>query len=134
MSSVFQSLTAGCVGFVLVCSAISGDATPPGLLEGHLKILPFSEVDLADGETANTTTPQAYPQYPLVVLSGDGKREIARLTSDAQGNYRVELPPGDYVLDVHDRVRRHVRGKSKPFSVVSNQTVHVDLDVDTGVR
>jgi hypothetical protein len=134
MCSVFKLLTAGCVVFALVCSAVPSVAAPPGLLEGHLKILPFSEVDLAGGESTMTTAPQVYSTYPLVVLSSDGKREITRLTADAQGNYRVELPPGDYVLDVHDRVRKHVRAKPIPFSVVSNQTVHVDMDVDTGVR
>ena len=99
-----------------------------------MKILPSSEVELADGEITNATTPQVYPKYPLVVLSGDGKQEIARVTADAQGNYRAELPPGDYVLDVQDRVRKHVRGKPIPFTVASNHTVHVDMDVDTGVR
>src|SRR5437667_1445816 len=134
MSLDFKSLAAGCIGLALICSVASIHAAPPGLLEGHLKILPSSEVELADGEITNATTPQVYPKYPLVVLSGDGKQEIARVTADAQGNYRAELPPGDYVLDVQDRVRKHVRGKPIPFTVASNHTVHVDMDVDTGVR
>ena len=134
MSSVFQSLTAGCVGLALICSAVPSDAAEPGFIEGHLKILPLREVELADADNTKTATPQAYAEYPLVVLSRDGKREIARLTADADGHYRAELPPGDYVLDVHDRARKHVRTKPKPFTVVSNQTARVDIDVDTGVR
>jgi len=134
MSSVFQSLAASCVSVALICGAASIGAAPPGLLEGHVKIIALREVELADGENTKTTTPQAYSEYPLVVLSGDGKREIARLTADAQGNYRAELPPGDYVLDVHDRERKHARAKPKPFTVVSNQTVRVDMDIDTGIR
>jgi hypothetical protein len=134
MSSVFQSLAASCVGLALICGAASTDAAPPGLLNGHLKIISLREVELADGENTRTTTPQAYSEYPLVVLSGDGKREITRLTADAQGNYRAELPPGDYVLDVHERTRKHARAKPKPFTVVSNQTVRVDMDIDTGIR
>jgi len=134
MCSVLKLLTAGCVVFAVVCSAIPSVAASPGLVEGHLQILPFREVELADGENTKTTTPQAYSEYPLVVLSGDGKREIARLTADAQGNYRAELPPGDYVLDVHDRARKHARAKPKPFIVVSNQTVRVAMDIDTGIR
>jgi len=31
-------------------------------------------------------------------------------------------------------VRKHVRAKPKEFEVVSNQTVHVDIDIDTGIR
>lgn len=75
-----------------------------------------------------------YPEYPLVVLSRDGEKQVARVTADENGNYRVALPPGDYVLDVQDRRRRRVRATPQPFTVISNQTVHMDLNIDTGVR
>jgi len=44
------------------------------------------------------------------------------------------LPPGDYVLDVQRRAPGHVRAKPQRFTVVSNQTVRVDMDIDTGIR
>ena len=62
------------------------------------------------------------PNYPLIVVSRDGKKEVAPVTVDENGNYRVALPPGDYVLDVQDRRRRHVRTNPQPFTVVSNQS------------
>jgi hypothetical protein len=62
------------------------------------------------------------------------KKQIARVTADENGNYRVGLPPGNYVLDVQDRVRKRVRARPQPFTVVSNQTVRVDMDIDTGIR
>jgi hypothetical protein len=46
----------------------------------------------------------------------------------------VALPPGDYLLDVQDRARKHVRAKPQSFTVGSNQTVRVDMDMDTGIR
>jgi hypothetical protein len=67
-------------------------------------------------------------------LSSDGKKEIARVTADENGDYRVALPSGNYVLDVQGRARGHVRAKPQPFTVASNQTVRVDMDIDTGVR
>ena len=42
--------------------------------------------------------PETYADYPLIILSQDGKREIARLTVDKSGNYRIALPPGAYIL------------------------------------
>ena len=71
--------------------------------------------------------PESYTEYPLVVLSQENNKEIARVTADGQGNYRVPLPPGNYVLDVQDRVRKRVRTRPQPFSVVSNQIAHVDM-------
>ena len=63
-----------------------------------------------------------------------GKKEIMRITAGEQGNYRVALPPGDYVLDVQGRAPEHVCAKEQPFTVVANQAVRVDMDLDTGIR
>jgi len=102
-------------------------------MQGHLKILSPKPVDLGD-ENAATVTAENYADYPLLILSRGGKKEIARITANRNGNYRVELPPGDYVLDVQGRAPGHVRAKPQPFTVVSNQPVRVDMDIDTGIR
>jgi hypothetical protein len=125
-------LISACVSAVFVGSA-AVTAAPQGFLEGHLKIISFKEVELAD-ETPSKMAATNYADYPVVILSRDGKTEIARVTADETGNYRVGLPPGDYVLDIHDRRRRHVRAKPQRFTVASNQTVRLDMNVDTGVR
>ena len=122
-----------CVIVVCIFSVVAGTAAEsPGFVEGHLKIISPKEVELADGN-APAITAENYAQYPLIILSRDQK-QIARVTADANGNYRVALPPGDYVLDVQDRGRRHFRAKQQPFTVVSNQTVRVNMNIDTGVR
>ena len=68
-------------------------------MEGHLKILSRNPVDLGD-ENAMTITARNYDDYPVLILSRDEKKEIARVTADENGDYRVALPPGDYVLEV----------------------------------
>jgi hypothetical protein len=114
-------------------SVVAAAATePPGLVEGHLKIISARGVELADGSPSMTA--ENYAQYPLIILSQGGKKEIARVIADGNGNYHTALPPGDYVLDVKGRTRGHVRVKPRRFTVVSNQTVRVDMDIDTGVR
>jgi hypothetical protein len=128
MSSLLKSLIVVCI-----FSVVAGMANePPGFLEGHLKIISGSDVELADGNTPAIKAGN-YAQYPLIILRRDQK-QIARVTADANGNYRVVLPPGDYVLDVQDRGRRHFRVKPQSFTVASNQTVRVDMNIDTGVR
>jgi hypothetical protein len=132
MSSFLKYLTAGCISSIVAATA-SINAAAPGFVEGHLKIVSPKEVELADGSPPATSA-ENYAEYPLIILSEGQKTEIARITADANGNFRVSLPPGNYVLDVQDRKRRHVRAKPQRFTVVSNQTVHVDMDIDTGVR
>jgi len=133
MMSIFRSLVIPCACVALIYGATLAHAAEPSFVEGQLRILSLGEVDLAEAGQTNLAE-RVYSEYPLVILSGDGKREITRLTADANGHYRAELPPGDYVLDVHDRARKHVRARPKPFSVVPNQVVHVDMDIDIGVR
>ena len=129
MSWFFKCLITGCI-----FSVVSGTATElPGFVEGHLKILAGREVEPADGN-APVITAKNHAQYPLIILSQSEKKEIARITADANGNYRTALPPGDYVLDVQARARGHVRTKPQRFTVVSKETVRVDMNIDSGVR
>ena len=110
------------------------DAGAQGFVEGHLKIISSREVELAD-QTPSEGTALNYADYPLVILSRDGKKEIARVTANESGQYRVALPPGNYVLDVQGRrPKGHVRAKPQPFTIISNQTVRVDMSIDTGIR
>jgi hypothetical protein len=135
MSSFLKYLIAASILSVLVGSDASSDAQPSGFIEGHVKIFPLSDVNLADdAAAANAVTAEPYAEYPLIVLSRDRTREIARVTADENGKYRVALPPGDYILDVQGRAPKRVRAKPQAFTIVSNQTVRVDVDIDTGIR
>jgi hypothetical protein len=100
---------------------------------GTFKIISPKEVELADN-TPSKMPAENYPDYPLVILSREKQTEVAHVTADENGNYRIRLPPGDYVLDVQNRKRRHVRATPQPFTIVANQTVRVDMVIDTGVR
>ena len=123
-------------GFAALASAVPlSSAAPTGILEGHLKILLSKEVQLQDDAKATTEAlEQPYSEYPLIVRTRDGGKELARLTADAGGNYRLTLPPGDYVLDIQRRPRGGVRATPQRFTVAAGQTVRVDLDIDAGVR
>src|SRR5436190_15613266 len=124
-------ISCGCL-LVIACIQLS-DAAQPGYLEGQLKIGSRKEVELAEAGPSKHTE-QNYGDYPLVILSKAGQKEIAHVTPDQQGNYRVALPPGDYILDVQARGHSNVRASPQPFTVVSNQTVHVDMNIGTGIR
>jgi hypothetical protein len=134
MPLFLTSLLACCLLFFPGGSPAPEKAASPGFLEGHLQIYSPKPVELADGNAPTPKTSTNYAEYPLIILSSDGKKEIQRVIADEQGNYRLALPPGTYVLDVQDRVRKHVRAKPRRFTVVSNQTVRVDMEMDTGIR
>ena len=134
MSCYLKSLIAAASSLILAGTAQS-DAGPPGFMEGHLKItwLGAAEAEASDEMPRQGVAPETYAKYPLMVLSEDGKSEISQVVADSNGNYRVALPPGAYILDVQDRAARRLRAKAQPFSIVSNQTVHVDMNVIIGL-
>ncbi len=121
-------LISGCLLLIPIGCVASDNAMPPGFLEGHLKIRLSNPADVRD-ENAATITPENYGEYPLLILSKSDKKEVARVIADENGNYRAALPPGDYVLEVQGRPRTHLRWKPQPFTVVSNRTVRVDMDI-----
>jgi hypothetical protein len=121
-----------CLG---LAGAASIKAAPLGFIEGHVKIFPASDVNLADDtKVADAETAQPYAEYPLIIRSRDGEKEIARVTADDKGNYRAALPPGDYILDVEGRSPGHVRARPQLFTIASGRTVRVDMNIDTGIR
>src|ERR1700757_2836755 len=109
------------LGIFLLVSSASLNAAEQGFLEGHLKMVFSGAAESSDEMPRAEAAPESYAEYPLVVLSQEEKKEIARVTADQNGNYRVPLPPGNYLLDVQDRARKHVRGQPQPFTVVSDQ-------------
>jgi hypothetical protein len=128
----FKYLILGCLFLLPIC-CLASDNAAPGFVEGHVRILASKDVELAEGNPPKFSDGN-YADYPLIILSQDGKKEVARVTADGNGNYHVALPPGDYLLDVQDRKRRHARATPQPFTVGPNQTVHVDMNIDTGIR
>ena len=122
------------LGIFLLAFSASLHAAEQGFLEGHLKIIFGMAAQPSDDMPRPEIAPESYAEYPLVVLSQDGKKEVARLTADQDGNYRIALPPGAYILDIQNRAAKRLRARPQPFTVVSDQTVRVDMNVNTGIR
>ena len=127
---MYRALLIPCLALASVASVA---AQTSGAVKGHLTIMSMVTVQPADGSVP-TVTAETYREYPLVVLSDDGKQTIAVVTADAHGNYQATLNPGSYVLDVQNRRQKHVRAKPVPFNVVAGQTATVNLEMDTGIR
>jgi hypothetical protein len=128
-----RSLLLGCV-FLVPVGCLASDNAALGFLEGHLRILAVGDVELAERNSPKFSGGN-YAEYPLIILSQDGKQQVARITADETGEFRIALPPGDYILDVQGRPPKgHVRAKPQRFTIASSQIAHVDMDIDTGIR
>jgi hypothetical protein len=103
----------------------------PGFLEGDLKIEQSRGVNLADEQAQKPGV--NYAEFPLLILSKDGRDEVSRTTADENGHYRIALPPGDYVLEVKVRAGKRMGAESRSFTIVSKETVRVDMEISSGL-
>jgi hypothetical protein len=108
-------------------------AESSGFLEGHLTIVSLKEVELA-GSRPSKPVLSNYAEFPLVILRQSDRKQMIGFNADKDGNYRVELTPGDYILDFQGRASKRLRAKPQRFTIGSNETVRVDMTVDTGIR
>jgi hypothetical protein len=134
MLPFFKYLLGACTFLIPIGSGMSDTAVPPGFLEGHLKIVFLGAAEPSDNMPRSAVAPEKYSEYPLVILSQEGKKEVARVTANENGNYRVSLPPGAYILDVEGRVAKRLRARPQEFTVSSNETVRVDMSIIIGFR
>jgi hypothetical protein len=87
-----------------------------------------------EGEAEPTPAPEVYAAREIVVFEEDGKTEIARLKIDANGNYRVELPVGTYIIDINRIGIDTAAGLPKEIEITSLGVTRLDIDIDTGIR
>ena len=120
-------------GLFLMIAAASANGAPQGALEGHLKIVFPWAAEPSDEMPRPEVGPKNYPDYALLILDAKDKKQVARVTPDKNGAYRVPLPPGAYILDVEGRAAKHLRASPREFTIVSNETVHVDTIIMIGL-
>jgi hypothetical protein len=73
-------------------------------------------------------------QAKLTILGREG-RAVVKVTTDAEGNFEIKLPPGDYVLHAEN-----LEGGKLPFAqdmeftVKPNEFTEIDFYFDSGIR
>jgi hypothetical protein len=126
--------TLGRVSFALamLVSSVVTASDQAGFVEGHINVGPLSPVEQAGGPAPNVLA-EAYASLKVTIFKADGKTEIAQFTPDSQGKFRQSLAPGRYVLDI-GRGRMTKANLPQTITIVSDQTVRVDINIDTGIR
>lgn len=118
---------------LLLLSACSSVPTEFGVLEGHVTIGPLTPV-VREGEKPPTPAPEVYAARQIVVYKVNGTTEVTRLEIDRSGNYRAELPAGEYVIDINRSGIDSANGLPRIIVIETGQTLRIDIDIDTGIR
>ncbi|TDD99660.1 hypothetical protein [Flavobacterium cellulosilyticum] len=118
---------------VLILSCDSTQNTDKGFLEGKITIGPLCPVETIPPKPECQPTSETYKNWPVFVWTADKKNKVVLIEPDLNGNYKVDLPIGTYVVDLD---MQHYFGKNLPAIVVisSNKTTVLEVSIDTGIR
>jgi hypothetical protein len=109
-------------------------AAPDGILHGKVTVGPLQPVERA-GVPSPTPPPEVFTSRSINIFQSDGKTLVANAHFSPDGTYRVNLPPGTYIIDIpHNGGLGSAKGLPKTITIDSNQTVELDIDIDTGIR
>lgn len=118
------------LGMLLIAGCARNDT---GVLEGKVTIGPLVPVT-QEGQPQPTPRPEDYAVREIVILNGNGIGEVARVSIDPDGMYRIMLLPGLYQVDINHAGTDRVEGFPKSVTIVAGETTRLDIDIDTGIR
>lgn len=115
---------------VMFCSGACGSIPTPAPtagIEGHVLIGPMCPVIQAD-----TPCPDQPYQAKLLIQDSRG-RPVAEFETDALGQFRLPLPPGDYVI-LPQSPDGFTRAPQQPVTVAAGAFTQVTITYDSGIR
>ena len=104
-----------------------------GVLAGNVTIGPLQPA-VQVGVPEPTPRPEIYAAREILLLSLDGRREIARASINADGTYEVVLAVGHYLVDIAGSVIDRGIDLPQEIEIFSGQITRLDIDIDTGIR
>jgi len=107
------------------------------LLQGAVTIGPITPVE-KPGEPL-IVSPEVFSARKIMIYSGNGNRlirevAIIQISQGATGYYTAQIAPGMYTIDINRMGIDHADGLPKKISPVADETVTIDVNIDTGIR
>jgi hypothetical protein len=129
-----QSVRAAIISMILISGCTQKDGNlEQGLLTGTITIGPLCPVEMFPPDPNCQPTEATFKTWPIGVWTADKKTKLGQLDPNLNGTYTFELPEGTYLIDLEIR---HLFGTTLPetIKIDSDQTLHLDIDIDTGIR
>lgn len=118
---------------IVVAAGVSCQDHGTGTLAGHVSIGPLQPV-VRQGDPEPVPTPAMYAAWRIVVLTADGRREVATAVIGSQGNYQVVLSTGTYTVTAEPVNGGGFGQQSYSVEILDGITTSLDVDIDTGIR
>jgi len=104
-----------------------------GVLQGKVTVGPLTPVVRLGTPTA-VPPAETYTSRGIYIFLEDGKTAMQKVMFLGDGTYRIELPPGKYVIDYISTGKDRAKNLPRPVVIEKGKTTQLDLDIDTGIR
>ena len=102
-----------------------------GTLTGTVTLSPLCPVEPCT--LSHDQLVAAYAARPITIFTPEGI-VVTTVTADPETGYKVTLNPGIYVIAVPDQGNKGVRVLPGTVTIHTNETVRLDISIDTGMR
>jgi hypothetical protein len=107
------------------------------LLQGAVTIGPLTPVQRV-GECP-TAAPGVFSSRHLVIYDASGKKMVrevyfTQIGNGTTGYYTAQIAPGTYTIDINRNGIERADGLPKKITVSADETVTIDVNIDTGIR
>lgn len=126
---------------VLLVGIIGVSCQPGGpesvLLQGSVTIGPIHPVQ-QPGEY-QPVSPEVFDSRYLIIYDETGERLVrevyfTQIGQSAMGYYTAQIAPGTYVIDINRLGIDSADGLPVTIDVVADETITIDVNIDTGIR
>lgn len=124
------------LGIIFISSYIQGPINKvigKGFLQGKVTIGPLCPVERVPSDPKCQPTEETYKAWPIVVYASGKKTKITQIEPNLDGTYKLELPVGNYVVDLE---KQHTFNNNLPATVIIKRggVTTLNIDIDTGIR
>ena len=123
---------AGCPGLDAGTQSPDGarsELAGTGALAGSVTLWPASPV-----ERPGVPTPRRPAPGVKIMIYGPERQEITSVTTKDQGEFRVHLPPGTYLVEMAPDKRGFTKNLPATVTITPGQETRLNILLDTGLR
>ncbi|MFC2067800.1 hypothetical protein ACFLTP_02135 [Chloroflexota bacterium] len=111
------------------CSDVTQE---PGVLLGKVTIGPLIPVERPGLKYEIPC--DVYEARKIMVYDKNHKKIVEQMDIDCNGNYRVELEPNFYVIDINRIGIDHSSELPNKIEIKPREIIQLNIDIDTGIR
>jgi len=107
-----------------------------GVLKGKISIGPLCPVETIPPQPQCLPTMETYKAWQTSVWNLNETTKLVNITPDLSGNYQINLPVGEYVVDFENRIKLSIQRSNLPVKIKINNgdSTKLDINIDTGIR